>query len=423
MAARSSTLTVRGRAFVAAGATAVVCAILLDQRSLARIGVLVAALALVAVLVVRRSRYQLALTRTVEPQLVGAGATSQVHLELVNEGRRRTGLMLLEDTLPFVLGSHPRFVLPSVRPGERRTVTYQIRSDVRGRFPVGPMTVRLRDPFGLVEVVRAFHATVPVTVTPRTIDLPAVPIAGAWTGSGDNRPRAFATGSAEDVTVREYRHGDDLRRVHWRSSARSGELMVRREEQPWQSRATIFLDNRSSAHQGRGAASSLETAVSMAASVAVHLAQRGFIVRLVTAEGEDPSIPWHERSTSANVLPLLEALAVVNLSHQAHLDTSWMGDSSRTGMLVGILGAMDDHDHEALRRMRLNGSNPMAVALDVGRWGTGRGQQLAQAGDAAATRLAGLGWRVVVAGPEDRLPRLWEDLAQRRTTAPKAGTP
>ena len=74
--------------------------------------------------------------------------------------------------------------------------------------------------------------------------LPTIPLTGAWTGSGDNRPRAFATGSAEDVTVREYRRGDDLRRVHWRSSARTGELMVRREEQPWQSRATLFLDNR-----------------------------------------------------------------------------------------------------------------------------------------------------------------------------------
>ncbi len=56
-------------------------------------------------------------------------------------------------------------------------------------------------------------------VTPRVLPLPPVPLSGAWTGSGDNRPRAFASGSAEDVTVREYRRGDDLRRVHWRSSA------------------------------------------------------------------------------------------------------------------------------------------------------------------------------------------------------------
>ena len=118
--------------------------------------------------------------------------------------------------------------------------------------------------------------------------LPPIPLGGAWTGSGDNRPRAFAIGSAEDVTVREYRRGDDLRRVHWRSSARIGELMVRREEQPWQSRATLFLDNRLRAHRGQGIASSLEAAVSAAASIAVHLGQRGFTVRLVTAVRRGP---------------------------------------------------------------------------------------------------------------------------------------
>src|SRR3546814_225789 len=215
MASGLSALTVRGRAFLAAGITAVVCAMVLGQNSLSRIGVLLVALALLAALMVGRSRYQLALDRTVSPQLVQAGSASQVHLELVNEGRGRTGVMLLEETLPFVLGSRPRFVLGGLRAGARRSVTYQVRSDVRGRFLLGPLTERLRDPFGLVEVGRSFTSTVPVTVTPRTIALPPVPLNGDWTGSGDNRPRAFATGSAEDVTVREYHHGDDqIGRAH-----------------------------------------------------------------------------------------------------------------------------------------------------------------------------------------------------------------
>ena len=107
------------------------------------------------------------------------------------------------------------------------------------------MTVRVSDPFGLVELGRVVPDHGPAHGRARAPSRsPTIPLGGAWTGSGDNRPRAFATGSAEDVTVREYRHGDDLRRVHWRSSARIGELMVRREEQPWQSRATLFLDNR-----------------------------------------------------------------------------------------------------------------------------------------------------------------------------------
>ena len=282
-----SGLTVRGRAFVAAGVTAIVCAIVLGQPSLSRVGVLVLALPLVTALFIGRSRYRLALVRTVNPQLVAAGQPASVSLSLANEGRTPSGVLLLEDHLPYVLGTRPRFVLEGIGHGWRRDVTYQVRSDVRGRFEIGPMTVRVNDPFGLVELGRAFRTTVPLTVTPRTVPLSHIPLGGAWTGSGDNRPRAFAMGSAEDVTVREYRRGDDLRRVHWRSSARVGELMVRREEQPWQSRATLFLDNRVVAHRGQGIASSLEAAVSAAASIAVHLSQRGFTVRLVTAAGED----------------------------------------------------------------------------------------------------------------------------------------
>src|SRR3954467_9700384 len=150
------------------------------------------------------------------------------------------------------------------------------------------MSVRVSDPFGLVELGRAFRSTATLTVTPRTAPLPPIPLGGAWTGSGDNRPRAFAMGSAEDVTVREYRNGDDLRRVHWRSTARVGELMVRREEQPWESRATVVLDTRARAHRGEGPAASFEWAVAATASVALHLRHGGYKLRLISdADGAD----------------------------------------------------------------------------------------------------------------------------------------
>ncbi|QIX26354.1 DUF58 domain-containing protein [Nocardioides sp. JQ2195] len=403
-------LTSRGRAFLAAGVTAVVCAVVIGQQSLTRVGILLVTLPLVTAWLVGRSRYQLSLVRSVAPQLVVAGQTAQVTLDLTNEGRTPTGMLLLEDHVPFVLGTRPRFVLDGLRPGAQRHVTYQIRSDIRGRFDIGPMSVRVSDPFGLVELGRAFQATVPVTVTPRTVPLPAIPLTGAWTGSGDNRPRAFASGSAEDVTVREYRRGDDLRRVHWRSSARVGELMVRREEQPWQSRATVFVDNRILAHRGQGVASSLETAVSIAASIAIHLTQRGFTVRLVTAEGEDPNTAWHDRSSAQNAGPLLEALAVIEPIHRAHLATDWLGEHGHNSLLVCVLGALSDHDQAVLRRMRLHDSNPMAIALDVDAWA--RGSQRQEPSGGAAAWLSALGWRAVTGQPNAQLAPLWQELGR-----------
>ena len=403
-------LTARGRAFVAAGTTAVVCAVLLGQDALTRVGVLLVALPLITAYLVGRSRYRLALVRTITPQLVTAGQPAQVQLEITNEGRAPTGVLLLEDHVPYVLGTRPRFVVEGISHGWHRAVSYQVRSDLRGRFEIGPMTVRVADPFGLVELGRAFQTTVPLTVTPRTVALPTIPLTGAWTGSGDNRPRAFATGSAEDVTVRDYRRGDDLRRVHWRSSARTGELMVRREEQPWQSRATLFLDNRLEAHRGHGAASSLETAVSAAASIALHLSQRGFMVRLVTADGEERNTLWHDRASSQNTAPLLEALAVVTAAKRRTFETDWLSEGGHTGLLVAVLGDLGTRDRPMLARLQHHGSTPLAVALDVDAW---LGPVDPGSDVASATFLTSLGWRAVGARPSDRLPALWQELGRR----------
>jgi uncharacterized protein (DUF58 family) len=417
-----SAMTTRGRAFVAAGITALACAIVLGQDELVRVGALLVLLPVVTAFFVGRSRYRLGLVRSVTPTQVTAGNEARVQLDLTNDGRMPTGLLLLEDQLPYVLGTRPRYVVDRMGPGRRRSVGYVVRSDVRGKFTVGPLAVRLSDPFGLVELNRTFSSTTPLVVVPRVIPLPPIPLSGAWTGSGDNRPRAFATGSAEDVTVREYRRGDDLRRVHWRSSARVGELMVRREEQPWQSRATLFLDNRKHCHRGRGAASSFEHAVSAAASVAVHLVQRGFTVRLVTASGDEQGGSWHERGGAGDIAPLLESLAVVDQSGRATLDTRWLEDPGHSGLLVAVVGAVGDHDKAAFTRMRHTAATTMAIALDVDTW---LGQPAGPAVRVEAPGVAWLrarGWQTVGATPTTPLPAVWQELGLSAGVAGRRAT-
>jgi hypothetical protein len=403
-------LTTRGRGFLAAGVTASVCAVLLGQDDLLRVGSLLILLPLVTAFFVGRSRYRLGLVRTVTPTQVPVGQPVRVQLDLTNDGRMPTGLLLLEEQVPYALGTRPRFVVDRMRPQGRRSMQYLVRSDLRGKYPIGPMTVRVSDPFGLIEMNRMFRSSTSLVVIPPVVPLPAIPLSGAWTGSGDNRPRAFASGSAEDVTVREYRLGDDLRRVHWRSSAHAGELMVRREEQPWQSRATLFLDNRASSHRGTGAASSLEHAVSVAASVAVHLVERGFVVRLVTAVGEEQGGSWHEHSSvSAETGPLLESLAVITSVQRSHVDTRWMLEPGHSGLLVAVLGGVGDHDKPAISRMRHSAAQSMAVALDVDAWARGSGPP--SAGEApGAVWLKSHGWRAATARPGSSLPAIWQEL-------------
>ena len=120
------------------------------------------------------------------------------------------------------------------------------------------------------------------------VPLPTVRLAGEYAGSGDSRARSVAVHGEDDAPTREYRHGDDLRRVHWRSTARVGELMVRREEQPWESRATVVLDTRrarATAARARRPASSGRCRRPPASRCTC--AQAGYKLRLVTGAGVD----------------------------------------------------------------------------------------------------------------------------------------
>lgn len=192
-----STLTTRGRAFLSAGVTSAGCAVLLGQRDLLRVGVLLVLLPLITALFANRSRYLLASSRDITPARIQVGQTATVTIRLDNPGRVPTGLMLLEDSVPYVLGSRPRFVLDQLRPRWHREMSYSIRSEVRGRYHVGPLTVRLSDPFGLVELTRAFTSETGLVVTPVVVPLPRVKLSGDWSGTGENRPRAFAAAGTE----------------------------------------------------------------------------------------------------------------------------------------------------------------------------------------------------------------------------------
>ncbi|MDQ1705009.1 MAG: hypothetical protein QOF18_1375, partial [Frankiaceae bacterium] len=227
-------LTVRGRCLLAAGIAAAVSAIVLHEVNVLRIGVFLVALPLLSYAMVARTRYRLTCTRRLDPVRVNAGRPAQVLLKLQNVSRLPTGLMLAEDTVPYMLGGRPRFVLDRVLPQRAVNVDYTVRSQLRGRYRIGPLTVRLTDPFGLCELTRSFSSADLLVVTPQVVPLPDVRLGGDWAGAGESRARSVATSGEDDAATREYRRGDDLRRVHWRSTARTGELMVRREEQPWE---------------------------------------------------------------------------------------------------------------------------------------------------------------------------------------------
>ncbi|MEZ3178496.1 DUF58 domain-containing protein [Streptomyces pimonensis] len=368
-------LTTRGRSFLAAGVAAAVCAYVLGQSDLLRVGLLLAVLPLVCAAVLHRTRYRVAGSRRLSPGRVPAGSEARVHLRMENVSRLPTGLLMLQDQVPYVLGPRPRFVLDRVEAGGRREVSYRVRSDLRGRYPLGPLQLRLSDPFGMCELTRSFSTYDTLTVIPRVEPLAPVRLSGEAKGYGDGRRHALALAGEDDVIPRGYRYGDDLRRVHWRSTARYGELMVRREEQPQRARCTVLLDTRTVAYAGTGPDSAFEWAVSGAASVLVHMLERGFSVRLLTdtgtsvpGEGPDGFAGVGQESADAAGL-MMDALAVVDHSDEEGLSRAHdVLRSGNEGLLVAFLGDLDEEQAAVLARMRQRSGGAFAFLLDSGTW-------------------------------------------------------
>lgn len=354
--------TVRGASFLTAGIVGVIAALILGSDPMVSVGAMLICLPLFSVLSARRARYQLRCARGIVPSRVAPGQPAKVTVRLENVSRISTGLLLAEETIPYSLGARPRYVVNGIERGGSREVSYQLRSDVRGKFSVGPMRIRIADVFGLVELTANFASQNTFTVTPKVVPLTSASVNGSWSSDGDGRTRMTAAAGDDDVIPRAYRNGDELRRVHWRSTARYGELMVRREEQRWQDRAVLILDSRRSAHSGSGPSSSFEFAVSAAASIGVHLARQGLDGHLLTDGG-----PLAGSAMFEDVL--LDALSVVSLSRNH--DFARMNAALTTiegGLLVLIAGRLSTDQAREIAAARREGRQGIALLLATSTW-------------------------------------------------------
>jgi uncharacterized protein (DUF58 family) len=408
----STGLTTRGRAFLTAGLTSIAASLVVGFPPLMRVGVLLTALPVAAAAITGSSRYRISCRRVLQPARVPVGTPAQVHLRLQNAARLPSSALLVEDRLPYTLGSRPRFILRKIEPGGNRRVAYRIRSEHRGRFEIGPLTLRSADPLGLFELSRSFTARHTLTVVPQVQHLPAGRLGALWAGRGEGHAAYAAAAGEEDIGVREYRHGDDLRRIHWRATAHHGELMVRREERTWHSQCTVLLDSRTAAHRGSGPGASYEWAVSAAASTAVHLINLGYQVRLSTGTGTG-LIPAEDQDT------VLDALAVVKPVHRAALSLEeWAGAGAAVSggdqLVVAFLGELGPGDAAELARTRPGATGGVAFLLETATWaGPSALAADRHAFREAARILRSGGWQVVPATAQDDFTDLWRQAGGR----------
>jgi len=201
---------------------------------------------------------------------------------------------------------------------------------------------------------------------------------------------------------------------------------VRREEQPWQRRCTVLLDSRAGAHRGSGLASSLEWAISAAASISVHLTQAGFSVRLVTDRHDVEAHAWHDKTTkeAEQSGPILDELAVMTHSTNATLSEAVDAVVGSPGLVIAILGDLGSADVAELSRMSALGTPVLAIVLDTASWGpsmtrAGTDDRLRQ----LTAALGGGNWSVTTARPDQSPTVVWQHLGAQLQHGPTGAPP
>ncbi len=318
-----------------------------------------------AAVYVRLVRFQFDATRQPHPARVHAGQASRVELSVRNTGTRRSPVVVVRD--PFDGGRRwARFLLAPLHQGETARAAYRLPTERRGVFELGPLSVHLRDPFGLANNVVDIAPATKLTVYPKVVPIDALPrTLGHDPHAGADHPTALGRGGEDFYALREYQIGDDLRRVHWKSVARTGELMIRQDEMPWQGRATVVLDLRLAMHDE----ASLERAVSAAASIVSACWKSRSRVRLAATDGTDSGFA----ADHAHVDAILEYLATADVERDGGLVPlieRLRRDGNGGALAVITTAAATDSDLGSVGRLRGRFGAVSLVVVE----GTGRGK-------------------------------------------------
>src|SRR6266508_5450713 len=293
--------TKRGWSAFAAGLSFWIAARFIGSDDLHMVAVGLSVLPFLAALFVQWNRVRLDIHRHLSAPRVHAGARVVVAVDVANQGSITTPYLLLEDALSPALGKPARLVVAGVPPGSRQRVSYSVATRHRGRYTIGPLSISITDPFGLARVRIRTASKNDLIVYAAVEELEAWTLGMQGAGAGESTVRHLFQSAAEFYTMREYVTGEDLRRIHWPSVARTGQLMIRQDESNRRSMATIFLDNRT-VTLGSNGSPGFERAVSAAASMGRALLRAGFAVRLAAVDA--PAVPLAEER-------LLETLAGV----------------------------------------------------------------------------------------------------------------
>ena len=260
------------------------------------------------------------------------------------------------------------------------------RCTQRGKFTIGPLTLRGGDPFGLFPSQRLIPETSDLIVYPATVDVSSfvVSVGDLPGGAATQRRTHYVTPNASGV--REYFWGDSFNRIAWSTTARTGKLMVKEFELDPTTDVWVLVDLQRPVHAvapppqpgvpepvDEWAISTEETAITIAASVMQHFVEQGRNVGLV-ARGMHSEIVNTDRG-ERQTLKMLEALSVVHADGATELQEVLTAEAVRFGRnsaLIVVTPSADEGWVAGLLPLVYRGVKAVAVIVDAESFGAPR---------------------------------------------------
>lgn len=401
-------LTGRGLTLLALGAATSFGAALVGEPDLLWLTLAVAVLPLLAVGYLLAAPPRIRYTRTLSPSSVPIGEPTRVVLHVDDESPAQASSLLFTDRADESLGGGASFTIARGFGRWRQSVGYTVNTTRRGRFVVGPLAYRATDALALARATLvASGDPSPLRVTPRIWPLGELAGGAGLSAAGDATAHRIGQAGSDDVLVREHRHGDDLRRVHWKMSAKQDDLMVRLEENPWDPSSTLILDNRASAHLGDGPHGSMEWAISAVTSIAALLASGRHRLVIISPAGIEFD-PGRAVGGAARER-MLEAMTDVSATEETWLGAA-VADPERmmsSASLVAATGVLRANDAAALAAAGARARSLIALVPDARAWGAPEDEH-----EAACSMLRNLGWTVQAYRPGQPVDEVWERAAR-----------
>lgn len=338
-------MTRAGIRFGVGSLVAIIVGRVLGLSEVVALGIAGLALMLLAVGIVRLRPARHTIDRRIVPPRATVGDDVVVHFQITNDDRHRCPPVVLLDPISRHddPGARTRALVTvgALAPGATARASYRLETTRRGLITLGPMSVRRDDAFGIASHVNAGsgHAQLLVLPIVERVAAPSGSRIDDLLVSTSRNSRAIDRGE-DFASLRGYVPGDDLRKVHWPTSARRGALMVRKNDEARQPRCTLVLDVRASVHDE----ASLERAISAAASILAAAIRHGEEVRLVTTSGLDSL----NGAGDGHLALLLQELALLAPDPGGSLATTIAALGSEQDALVVVTTSAGESDNATI---------------------------------------------------------------------------